>query len=438
MVSSSSSSSSFDVVSRPRENDVLWMQNQHVSQHIWNGDTNRKLRMRRAISTYQGIEQPPQKIIPLLQQYRLYTTIKLCRIKINGEIVNAFVERWRPETHTFHLTCGEATITLQDVFVLLGLLVDDNPLIGSTNIDGIDMCEQCLGVRTNANALADENTLKLSWLASEFANIHDYVDDKEHLKMFARAWILRFIEGVLLVDKSSKIVPMRYLQFLVDFEECSSYARGVAALSYLYKEMCNTTDYNVQSIGGYVLLIQLWACNYCSQLNEWNSLYERWFQETPPQVGPLNVNYEYMKWFRHKTKLYISRQHARRGLMGEIIEIMQFMLLPYGRSVSTLDDLALCLDKMTLLAEEDDRIIEAREEAPPSVPQFEGQEFDMLGRSVEPQGLGRHRESVDAEAHVIPAMPERQHGMYYTLDQFTQVSSQMSPLYPYPYQSGTS
>ena len=56
---------------------------------------------------------------------------------------------------------------------------------------------------------------------------------------------------------------------------------------------------------------------------------------------------------------------------GEIIEIMQFMLFLYGRRVSTLDDLALCLDKMTLLAEEDDRIIEAREKAPTSVPQFE-------------------------------------------------------------------
>ena len=50
-------------------------------------------------------------------------------------------------------------------------------------------------------------------------------------------------------------------------------------------------------------------------LNEWNSRYERRFQETPPQVGPLSVNSEYMKWFRRKTKLYISRQHARRGLM---------------------------------------------------------------------------------------------------------------------------
>ncbi|KAH1216004.1 Serine/threonine-protein phosphatase 7 long form [Glycine max] len=238
MASSSSSSSSFDVVCGPRENDVLWMQNQHVSQHIWNEDAYRKLRMRRVIPTYQGIEQPPTKI--------------------NGGIVNAFVERWRPETHTFHLTCGEATITLQDVSVLLGLPVDGNPLIGSTNIDGIDMCEQYLGVRPNANALADGNTLKLSWLASEFANIQDYVDDEEHLKIF--------IGGVLLVDKSSKRVPMRYLQFLVAFEECSTYTWRAATLSYLYREMCNTTDYNVQSIGGCVLLIQLWAWERCPKL----------------------------------------------------------------------------------------------------------------------------------------------------------------------------
>jgi len=152
------------------------------------------------------------------------------------------------------------------VFVLLGLPVDGNPLIGSTNIEGINMCEQYLGVRPNANALANGNTLKLSWLASEFANIQDYVDDEEHLKIFARAWILRFIRGVMLVDKSSKRVPMRYLQFMVAFEECSTYAWGTAALSYLYREMCNATDYNVQFIGGCILLIQLWAWERCPKL----------------------------------------------------------------------------------------------------------------------------------------------------------------------------
>ena len=37
----------------------------------------------------------------------------------------ALVDRWRLETHTFHLPCGEMTPTLQDVAYLLGL-----PIVG--------------------------------------------------------------------------------------------------------------------------------------------------------------------------------------------------------------------------------------------------------------------------------------------------------------------
>jgi len=190
---------------------------------------------------------------------------KLAQLKVNGALVNAFIERWRPETHTFHLNCGEATITLQDVSVLLGISVDGRPLIGNTNIDWFELCHELLGVMSD-DVVVDGNSLLLGWLASQFANIHDFTCNQEGLERFARAWILRFIGGVMFVDKSSKRVPMRYLQFLRNLRECSSYAWGAALLGNLYREMFIATDYNAKSIGGFTLLIQLWAWERCPTL----------------------------------------------------------------------------------------------------------------------------------------------------------------------------
>lgn len=38
------------------------------------------------------------------------------------------MERWRPKTNSFHLTCGEITIILGDVHFILGLPVVGKPL----------------------------------------------------------------------------------------------------------------------------------------------------------------------------------------------------------------------------------------------------------------------------------------------------------------------
>jgi hypothetical protein len=40
----------------------------------------------------------------------------------------SLVDRWRPETDTFHLPCGEITVTLQDIAMILGLPIDGAPV----------------------------------------------------------------------------------------------------------------------------------------------------------------------------------------------------------------------------------------------------------------------------------------------------------------------
>ena len=44
-------------------------------------------------------------------------------------MLTAFIERWRGETHTFHLPFGEVTVTLEDVHHILDLPTEGNPLI---------------------------------------------------------------------------------------------------------------------------------------------------------------------------------------------------------------------------------------------------------------------------------------------------------------------
>ncbi|KAL5141625.1 Serine/threonine-protein phosphatase 7 long form [Glycine soja] len=254
MTSSSSSSSHINIKSGPIDTDVLWMQ----PKHVWNGEEERKLHIKRAVPTYQGEEQIPEQIFPFLQQSGFGWIIKMGYLKINVSLISALIERWRPETHTFHMRCRECTITLQDVFVLLGISVDGLPLIGPTNLDWADLCEDLLGVRPQEGEIKG-SVVKLSWLAHHFDQINND-DDEEQVRRFARAWILRFIGGVLFVDQTSNRVSLR--------------------------EMCSVTDHKTKSIGGMCILLQLWAWERCPTLAP---------KRTPSQIENIPLGHRWLR-----------------------------------------------------------------------------------------------------------------------------------------------
>ncbi|KAF1872748.1 hypothetical protein Lal_00016585 [Lupinus albus] len=68
--------------------------------------------------------------------------LKILRsFNIDPSLITALVERWRPETHTFHLPHGECTITLEDVSLQIGVNVNGLPLAGPTYFDWNEICE---------------------------------------------------------------------------------------------------------------------------------------------------------------------------------------------------------------------------------------------------------------------------------------------------------
>ena len=75
---------------------------------------------------FTGAEHP--RVQQMLERAGFIGPYKAWSTRLDHALVTALVERWRAETHTFHFTVGEATVTMQDVGVLWDLPVVGRPI----------------------------------------------------------------------------------------------------------------------------------------------------------------------------------------------------------------------------------------------------------------------------------------------------------------------
>ncbi|XP_061371518.1 serine/threonine-protein phosphatase 7 long form homolog [Gastrolobium bilobum] len=137
----------------------------HISQRVWNTEHVRKINTRRGKP--QG--GPPTGAIPqVVEEYLRQTgfihVARMQHIQIDTFLIRALVERWRPETHTFHMTQCEMTITLQDVAGILGLPTDGTVVIGSTSEDRHTACAAVFGHDPDAGEFHHSGDLRISFL----------------------------------------------------------------------------------------------------------------------------------------------------------------------------------------------------------------------------------------------------------------------------------
>ncbi|KAH7834884.1 hypothetical protein Vadar_020616 [Vaccinium darrowii] len=153
-------------------------------------------------------------------------------ISLDLALMTALLERWHPETHSFHLGLGEWTVTLQDVEVILGVPVDGLPIVGSTEQDWDKLCQELLGLTPRAGVSRTGGKVKLSWLRTHF---------KGHLK----AGRFRGFRTPLLVVLAMGLDNSTQL--------------GSACLAGLYHFICHGSKKNNNDVGGCFILLQLWA-----------------------------------------------------------------------------------------------------------------------------------------------------------------------------------
>ncbi|CAN0928873.1 Protein MAINTENANCE OF MERISTEMS [Linum grandiflorum] len=152
------------------------------------------------------------------------------------ELCTALIERWRPETNTFHMYHGEMTITSEDVSFITGLPVDRG------------------------------------------AVFEEYPD-----KDYDWGPTIFHILSFLMADRSGATVHPVYL-LLLERERPSDdqyYAWGAAALASLYREMGRSV-FNLEGhgkawgdIGGWMVLLQAWALKHFPSIAKRTHDYQR-------------------------------------------------------------------------------------------------------------------------------------------------------------------
>ena len=157
----------------------------------------------------------------------------------NSVALSALVDRWRPETHTFHMPCGEMTISLQDIAMIAGLPIRGRPVTGRIEPHKFrDMVEELLGVRPPEKLPGAKGSktggLKLTWLEEHFGELPKGADD-ETASRYARAYVMYLFGKVLFADSGGSDVSWMFLPLLRDWDEAGRYNWGSAGLAFLYR-----------------------------------------------------------------------------------------------------------------------------------------------------------------------------------------------------------
>ncbi|KAE8690633.1 hypothetical protein F3Y22_tig00110893pilonHSYRG00153 [Hibiscus syriacus] len=120
---------------------LLRLDNEHISSHLGiMEDEQRVLRLR-----LHKVPKPHPLIEENLQEVGFWYVTFVRDYKLVSGLISALIERWRPETHTFHLP-GECTITLEDVAMQLGVQTNGMLVVMSHEFNNVaQLCSLFLG-----------------------------------------------------------------------------------------------------------------------------------------------------------------------------------------------------------------------------------------------------------------------------------------------------
>ncbi|XP_012858915.1 PREDICTED: uncharacterized protein LOC105978049 [Erythranthe guttata] len=187
----------------------------HIAYDIWEGKGRHMLKLRsHAESTWPGPDD--YYCVSLLESTGLYH-LRYCSLpQHKNPLIEAFIERWQPNTNNFHMPFGEMTITLHDA-------------------DAIYVSARAFGVE-----LRDME----KWYGGR-----SRLDDLERMygDNFSFASEFRSRSKV----KADFFPPLEHIDMI------SEYSWGSATLAYLYRQLGMATQVEAAQMGGCLTLLEV-------------------------------------------------------------------------------------------------------------------------------------------------------------------------------------
>ncbi|CAI0444016.1 unnamed protein product [Linum tenue] len=178
-------------------------------------------------------------------------------------LLSAFVERWQPDTNTFHMPFGEMTILLHDVHHILRIPVEGVMMRDEASADILKADMSGL-VRLSVDA-----SVGGEWKSKWFVNGGMHGDgvlvrarELQIEEVEVQCYLFVLLGSTLFVDKSRDRIRPAINLFLKDHRSVAGYAWGAAALAYLYRQLGVATRVDSKNICGCLTLLQAWIYEY--------------------------------------------------------------------------------------------------------------------------------------------------------------------------------
>ena len=187
-------------------------------------------------------------------------------------LLTSLVDRWRPETHSFHFRCGELAPTLKDVSMITALPIRGEPVVPPLlPATWPEYVSGRLGLAMpKSNRTGLPRGVPLSWLFDNFETLSSYAD-LETRKRHLFAYLL-WLFGVMFPNSHGEVVLPGLIYFAAKIVDepllaVPTYSFGSAILSHTYRGLCDATQKSSLAAKAPLLCVsyeflQLWSWEY--------------------------------------------------------------------------------------------------------------------------------------------------------------------------------